>query len=145
MKQKNNKNTEKIKVVVKKVSDDTIMCKHITSNYDIKAYITRNMHIEVGQVILLEYRVNNGGGGYIVADPLVEEVNAKVLEAQHIISDGNLYTSVILENLETHNRIHSMLSDKNELFASTNILITGDTVKMKINNGKLFSIQINNS
>lgn len=137
----NAKDSNKIKVQVKKILDDVIECRHVTSNFQVKAFTNRNMRIEVGQVVLLEYRKNSGGGGYVVIDELMEEIEVKVIDAQHIISDGMMYTSVIMENPSTHQRLHSLVPSTNKLFSSTSIIVTGDTVKLKINNGNLFSIQ----
>lgn len=135
-----NKETNKIKVQIKKICDDTIDCRHITSNFQVRAFITKDMKLEIGQVVLLEYKRSSAGGGYIVIDELMEEIEAKVLEAQHIISDGMMFTSLILENPKTKTRLHSLVPSTNKLFGSTNIIITGDIVKLKINNGNLFSI-----
>ena len=138
----NNDNTNnKIKVQIKKINDDSIECRHITSNYAVKAFITRGMKFEIGQVVQLEYRTNSGGSGYVVVDDLMEEIEANVLEAQHIISNGMMYTSLILENPDNKQRIHSLVPSTNNLFSNTSIIITGDKVKLKINNGNLFSIQ----
>lgn len=138
----NNDNTNnKIKVQIKKINDDSIECRHITSNYVVKAFITKGMKFEIGQVVQLEYRTNSGGSGYVVVDDLMEEIEANVLEAQHIISNGMMYTSLILENPDNKQRIHSLVPSTNNLFSNTSIIITGDKVKLKINNGNLFSIQ----
>ena len=71
----NNDNTNnKIKVQIKKINDDSIECRHITSNYAVKAFITKGMKFEIGQVVQLEYRTNSGGSGYVVVDDLMEEI-----------------------------------------------------------------------
>ena len=137
----NLKDANKIKVQIKKINDDTIECRHITSNYNIRAFVQKEHNLEIGQVVQLEYRRTSGGGGYIVVDDLMEEIEANVLEAQHIISNGMMYTSLILENPDTKQRIHSLVPSTNKLFSSTSIIITGDIVRMKINNGNLFSIK----
>ena len=137
----NSKDTNKIKVQIKKITDDMIECRHITSNYSVKAFAAKDMKLEVGQVVMLEYRRNAGGGGYVIIDGLMEELEANVLEAQHIISNGMMYTSLILENPTNKQRIHSLVPSTNKLFSSTSIIITGDVVKMRVNNGNLFSIQ----
>lgn len=131
---------KRMKVQIRKIYDDTIECKHITSNYQVKAFINKDMKFEVGQVVLVEYRRTAGGGGYIVVDDLMEEIEAVVLEAQHIISNNMMFTSLILQNPKTGQRIHSLVPSTNKLFSSTNIIITGDNVKLRINNGNLFSI-----
>jgi hypothetical protein len=135
------RDNSRIKVQIKKISDDILECRHITSNYSIRAFAPKGNRLEVGQVVQLEYRRASGGGGYIVVDELMEEMEANVLEAQHIISNGMMYTSLILENPANKQRIHSLVPSTNKLFSSTNIIITGDKVKMKINNGNLFSIK----
>jgi len=137
----NLKDANRIKVQIKKINDDTIECRHITSNYNIRAFVQKGHNLEIGQVVQLEYRRTSGGGGYIIVDDLMEEIEANVLEAQHIISNGMMYTSLILENPDTKQRIHSLVPSTNKLFSSTSIIITGDIVRMKINNGNLFSIK----
>lgn len=136
------KDTSKIRGQIKKINEDTIECVHTTSNYKVMAYIKSDMKLEIGQVVLLEYRKGPGGGGYIVADSLMEEITATVLEAQHIISNNMMFTSLIMENPETHKRMHSLVPSNNNLFSDTSVIITGDKVKLRINNGNLFSINI---
>lgn len=135
------KSTSKIKVQIKKINDDTVECRHLTSNFQVKAFINKDMKLDVGQVVLLEFRKLGNMSGYIIADELMEEIEANVLEAQHIISNGMMYTSLILENPNNKQRIHSLVPSTNKLFSSTSIIITGDKVKLKINNGNLFSIK----
>lgn len=130
-----------IKVQIRKVLDETIECKHITSNFQIKAFYRNDMHLSEGQVVLVEFRKTANGGGYIVIDDLMEEIDAKVLEAQHLIADGLMYTSIIAESLDTRKRMHSLVSSSNKLFSETSIIIRGDTVKLRINNGSLFNIK----
>lgn len=130
-----------IKVQIRKVLDETIECKHITSNFQIKAFYRNDMHLSEGQVVLVEFRKTANGGGYIVIDDLMEEIDAKVLEAQHLIADGLMYTSIIAEILDTRKRMHSLVSSSNKLFSETSIIIKGDTVKLRINNGALFNIK----
>ena len=139
----NNSSSEvnRIKAQVRKIKGDIIECKHITSNYPVKAFITKDMKFEIGQIVLLEFRRNAGGGGYIVIDDLMEVIKAEVLEAQHIINNGMMYTSLILRNPETNQRMHSLVPNTDKLFGSTSIVITGDVVTLRINNGILFSIE----
>lgn len=137
----NTNESSRMKVQIKKIVGETIECKHITSNYQITAYIKKEMQLSVGQVVMVEFKKLQNGGGYIVVDDLIEEVDAKVLDAQHIISDGMMYTSLILENTDNKKRLHSLVPSNNKLFSSTSIIITGDIVKLKINNGVLFNIE----
>lgn len=137
---KDNSDSTLIKVKIREIREDTIICTHLASNYKVKAFIKKDMKLEIGQVVMLEYRQNGSVGGYIVVDDLMDEVEATVLEAQHIISDGTMYTSLILENPETKQRIHSLVPSTNKLFSSTNIIITGDKIKLRINNGNVFGI-----
>jgi hypothetical protein len=132
--------TSKIKVQIKEIYDETIVCKHVMSGYRIVAFKKYDWKLEVGQIVLLEYKRSNSGGGYVVVDDLMTEIDANVLEAHHIIADGMLYTSLIMENPETHQRMHSLVPSSNNLFGDTSIIITGDKIKMKINNGNIFSI-----
>lgn len=132
--------TNKIKIQIMKISDDTVEGKHISSNVVVKALITKKMDLEIGQVVLLEFKRNENGGQYIVRDALMEEIDADVLDAQHIISDGVMYTSIIIQNPSTRKRMHSLVPSSNKLFCSTSVIITGDKVKVRINNGSLFSI-----
>ena len=101
--------TNKIRVEILEIQGDVIKCKHLTSGFDVTAYIKNNIKVEVGQIVLLEYRKNVRNGGYIVFDTLMEELDAIVLEAHHIISEGVMYTSLILENPNTKQRIHSLV------------------------------------
>lgn len=130
----------RIKVQITAIQGDIAQCKHVMSAFTVKAYIRKGMELEIGQIVILEYRRNQNGGGYIIADELIDELEVNVLEAQHIISDGNMYTSLIFENPVTHKRMHSLVPSSNKLFGSTNIIIKGDKIKLKINNGNVFSI-----
>lgn len=130
----------RIKVQITGIQGDIAKCKHIMSSLTVKAYIKKGMELEIGQVVILEYRRNQNGGGYIIADELIDELEVNVLEAQHIISDGNMYTSLIFENPVTNKRMHSLVPSSNKLFGSTNIIVKGDKIKLKINNGNVFSI-----
>jgi hypothetical protein len=131
----------RIKAQIKKINPDTIECRHLTSNILVKAYIKSDMHFEIGQVVLLEFRNNGTYSGYIVVDDLMEEIEADVLEAQHIVSDGMMYTSLILENPKTKQRMHSLIPSNNQLFCNASVVITGDKVKLRINNGNLFNLE----
>lgn len=134
--------TTRITVRVKEIRDDSIVCNHVSSGYRVKAFINKDTKLVVGQVVLLEYKRGAAGSGYVVVDELMEEVEADVLEAQHIINNGMMYTSLILENPITHRRMHSLVPSNNQLFCSTNVVIAGDHVKLKMNNGNIFSIEI---
>lgn len=133
-------NQGRLKVQIVAIQGDIAKCKHILSSFSVKAFIKRGMNIEVGQVVILEYRRNQSGGGYIIVDELMEEIEVNVLDSQHIISDGNMYTSLIFENPVTHKRMHSLVPSSTKLFSSTNIIIKGDTIKLRINNGNVFNI-----
>lgn len=133
--------SNRIKVQIKKIVGDNIECKHISSNMTLRAVIKNSMQLEVGQVVMVEWKKGPGGGAYVVVDEMISEIEAHVLEAQHIISDGMMYTSLILENPATKQRLHSLVPSTNKLFSNTSIIITGDVVKVKINNGNLFSIK----
>ena len=137
----NNSDVNRIKAQVRRIKSDYIECKHLTSNYTVKAFITKEMKFEIGQVVLLEFRRNAGGGGYIVIDDLMEVIKAEVLEAQHIINNGMMYTSLILRNPDTNQRMHSLVPNTDKLFSNTSIVITGDVVTLRINNGSLFSLE----
>lgn len=133
--------TSKILAQVKEIRAEYIECKHLTSGVKIKAFITKDMKFEFGQVVLVEFRNSSSGSGYIVVDELMEELTVDVLEAQHIISKGMMYTSLILENPNNKQRLHSLIPNTNSLFSSANVIIKGDKVRIKLNNGNLFSIQ----
>lgn len=130
-----------IRVRVLAIKEDLIECEHVASKFKIKSLYKKEMSLEVGQIVLVEYIAKENCSGYIVVDDLTEEVTAKVLEAHHIISNGIMYTSLILENTENHKRIHSLIPSMDRLFCSSNIIITGDEVVVKINNGQVFSIK----
>lgn len=131
----------KIKVQINDIKDDMIYCSHVVSGYKIKAFIKKDMHLEKNQVVLLEFRRGpSGGGGYIVVDELMETVEAEVLGAQHMIANNMMYTSIILQNLQTGKRMHSLVPSNNALFRYTNVIMTGDRVRIKLNNGNIVSI-----
>lgn len=132
----------KVQILAIDKSTGVIDCKHIASGYKVKAYIRPDMKFEVGQVVLLEYKKTPTMSGYIVADSLMIETTAKVLDAQRIIEKDVMYTSIILESIDTHKRMHSVIQSSNNLFWDTSIIITGDTVKIRINNGNMFSIEV---
>lgn len=131
----------RIKVQIIAIQGDTVQCKHLMSSFTVKAYIKKGMNLEIGQIVMLEYRRNQNGGGYIIADELIDILDVIVLDSQHIISDGNMYTSLIFENPINHKRMHSLVPSSNKLFGSTNTIIRGDKVQLKINNGSVFSIK----
>lgn len=133
--------SSRIKVQIKKIVGDTIECKHITSNFQVRAFYRRDMQLVEGQVVLVEFRKSANGGGYVVVDDLMEEIDAKVLEAQHLIADGMMYTSIIVESFDSKKRMHSLVPSSNKLFSETSIIIKDDIVKIRINNGTLFNIK----
>ena len=134
-------NGSRIKAVIKKLYGDTVECEHLTSHYKIKAFYKHDMDIVEGQVVLLEFRETHSGSGYIVIDDLMEELDATVLEAQHLIADGMMYTSIIMESVEKKKRMHSLVPSNNKLIAETSIIMKGDMVRIRINNGVLFGIK----
>jgi hypothetical protein len=137
----NSEEISKIKVKIKEIHNDTIVCNHLASGYRVVAYIKDNMHFFVGQVVMLEFKRSSNGGGYIVADDLMEEIYANVLEAQHVVSDGMMYTSLVLENPDTKQRMYSLVPSSNSLFEYTSIIVKGDKVKLMVNNGTVFTVE----
>lgn len=133
--------TSIIKVRIVAIKGDTIECAHISSNFKLKAFYKEEMNLEPGQIVLLEYSSYKGVAGYIVVDDLSEVIEANALEVQHIISDGKMYTSLILENPDTKRRIHSLIHNESPLFRYSNTIVRGDKVKIKMNNGEVFNIQ----
>lgn len=131
----------KIKVVIKAIKGDIIVCKHLTSGMEVNAYIKQGVHVDIGQEVILEYKKKLYNGGYIIYDTLMEEIEAIVLDAQKIINDGVLYTSLVIENTSNKKRLHSLVDSNDKLFGDTSVIVTGDMVKVKINNGRIFSIQ----
>lgn len=130
-----------IRVRVNSITGNTIEGTHVMSNFKIKATFKSGMNIEKYQVVLVEYiATDKKNAGYIVIDDLSEEIEANVLEAQHIISDGVMYTSLICEHTVTRARIHSLVPNFSKLFLSTNIIVRGDKVLIKLNNGEIFNI-----
>ena len=140
---RNSGKTSKIMVQIENIQGTKLDCKHITSGFKIKATMKEGMHVEVGQIVVIEFTGNNRNSGYIVVDDLIDELDVTVLEAHHIISDGVMYTSIIFENPITRARMHSLIPSYENLFSATNVIIRGDHVKVKINNGKIFSIDTN--
>ena len=137
---RNNGKSSTIKVQIENISGNKIECIHISSGLKVKAIKREEMNLNVGQVVILEFRGNTKNSGYIVVDDLIEEMDAIVLEAQHIISDGILYTSTILENTITKRRMYSLIPSYEKLFNITNVIIKGDKVKIRVNNGQIFDI-----
>lgn len=127
----------KIKAQIIAFRNGVMECKHIASSYKFEAINPKNIDIEIGQVVLLEYVGNN----YIVDDGLIEIVNSRVLNAQHIIDNNKMYTSLILENPKTKQRMHSLIPSTNSIFYTTCVILTGDLIRIKINNGNLFSVE----
>jgi hypothetical protein len=79
---------------------------------------------------------------YKVSDPLIDTLETVILKSQHIVSDGQLYTSLILENETNKQRLHSLIDHKNRLFnEDTCTLVDGDRVKLTMNNGEIFKIE----
>lgn len=137
---KHSNKSSKIRVKIENISGNKVECSHINSGFKVKATIKEGMDLCVGQIVVLEYTSNQRTSGYIVVDDLIEELDVEVLEAHHIISDGVMYTSIIIENPITKSRMHSLIPSYEKLFSSTNVIIKGDKLKIKINNGNIFSI-----
>jgi len=133
---------QKIKVQILSIDNDMAICKHVMSSYSAKAYIRKGMKLEIGQIVILEYRRSSIGGGYIIADELVDKIDARVLYVQHIFEDNVVMVSMILEDLSTHNRIHSIVSSANKMFCDANTVVVGDIVTVKKNNGSVFGIEL---
>ena len=135
------KSSSTIRVKVNEIKNGILECTHVVSNIKIKAFYKEEMDIEVGQIVMVEYTSNNKKAGYVVTDDLADNIEAKVLEAQHILANGVLYTSLIIENTENKQRMHSLIPSYNSLFSKTNIIISGDVVNIKVNNGEIFNIK----
>lgn len=125
-----------------KYKGDTYICTHVGSNFKVQAKCNKkDMGLEIGQIVMIEYDKRYSGGGYVVVDDLSEEMDAEVLYVDHIISEGNMYTSLIIRNPKTNRRMHSLVSNNNKLFSSsTCTIIPGDVIRLKINNGEIFKI-----
>ena len=132
--------SNKLKVKVVEIDNKTLKCKHLASGYELQAINRNNEPVQVGQTIMVEYRKEVLGGKYVLFDNLMEEMRVKVLDSQHLLSNDRMYVSVIMENEKTKQRIHSLIQSGSDLFASTSIIVTGDILNIKINNGALFSI-----
>lgn len=132
-----------IRVCINAIHGDILECTHIISNFKVKAFYKEEMNLEVGQIVIVEYvnKADKNKSGYIVIDSLSEEIEARVLDAQHLICDGVMYTSLICEHMVTRARIHSLIPNYNRLFLQTNIIVKGDLVVIKINNGEIFNIK----
>lgn len=143
-KNKNNEKDSKVtrmKVRIVNIKGDIYICSHVGSNFKVEAKCKTNMNLEIGQIVMLEYNKKYSSSGYIVVDDLSEELEAEVLNAQHIIDGTTMYTSLILRNPKTNRRMHSLISSTNNLFSSsTCTILEGDKVKLKINNGNIFKI-----
>jgi hypothetical protein len=145
-----NKSEQKIKVKVVSIGDDGhLECSHVTSRLKYGAICPKHMAVDIGQIVVIEFKSSGFKkikgtpveSSYVVVDTLMDEVTATVLKAQHLVSDGRIYTSIILENIETKKRLHSLIDNTNKLFNdSTSTLIEGDNVKLFINNGEIFKI-----
>lgn len=138
----NNKPKSIIRVCINSINGDILDCTHIISNFRVKAFYKEEMKLEPGQIVVVEYvaKADKGKSGYVVIDDLSEEIEARVLDAQHIIYDGIMYTSLVCEHMVTRARIHSLIPNYNRLFLKTNIIVKDDIVVIKINNGEIFNI-----
>lgn len=133
-----------IQVIVDKVKDGYIECSHTTSNLKLKAYCKSEIKLSVGQVVLLEYSTSRNRSGYIVVDDLSVDIAAKVIAAQHIVSNRMVYVDLIIENIDNKNRVHFLVDNSNRIFCKADTLICGDRIILKINNGSTFDIELAN-
>ena len=135
--------SSRIKVQITDIDElnHEIKCNHIASKLGITAYNPDNLSIEVNQVVMVEYRKTNNGGRYVIVDNLIEEMIANVLEVQHIIDGDKMYVSLIFENPETGERMHSLIQSTMELFKQSVIITSHDKVRLKLNDDSLFSIK----
>lgn len=104
------------------------------------SYNPSSRDISLGQMIEIAYKDTGYVTGYVIVDTLMETVEAQVLEVQHIIAEGKMFSSVIFEDTTNHRRMHSLVSSNNKLFRYSSILIKDDIVTIKLNNGELFQI-----
>ncbi len=131
----------RMKVRIVNIKDGYYICTHVGSNFKIRVKRKNDMDLEIGQIVLVEYNKKYSNGGYIVVDDLSEECDAEVLEAHHIIDNDLMYTSLIIRNPKTNRRMHSLISNNNSLFSSsTSTILSGDKIRLKINNGDIFKI-----
>ena len=133
-----------IKVKITNIKGNMLECAQLMSNFKVSAKCPEDMDLEVGQTVMIKMVNNREYKGYIVEDSLTEEVEAEVLDVQHIISDGVMYISLIVMNPVTKKRMHSLVPSTDRLFCkSTNVIIKGDIVTLKINNGVILNIKLN--
>lgn len=129
----------KARVVMIDRQKKCIVCQR--ENFKITlSYNPASRDVALGQMIEIAYKSTGYVTGYVIVDTLMETVEAKVLEVQHIIAEGKMFSSVIFEDTATHRRMHSLVSNNNKLFKYSSILIKNDIVTIKLNNGELFQI-----
>lgn len=138
----------RVRVRINSIRGNIAECAYITSNYKVKALIRDGMNLEAGQIVLIEYAHKVRGGQYVVVDDLSSIIEAEVLEAHHIISADKMYTSIIVLNKNTNERLHSLIPSIDSvtpqtarLFSVSKTLVKGDIVKIKVNSGTIFSIK----
>lgn len=140
--------SSKIKVRINEIDEEekTVECSHVISGFKIVAFFKDGMKLEVGQIVTLEYRHNQSCSGYIVVDEMIEDIDGEVLETHHIISDGVLYISIIIKSLSTNIRMHYLIASNSvtNIFDSASIIVVGDRVNVKVNNGEIFTIEVSN-
>lgn len=135
---------DRIKVQVKEVQYELnfVDCMQLVSGIKVRAVLPKGVKVVTGQIVYVEYKKDENNSFYVVTDTLLERVEAVVLKAHHLISDGVMYTSIIMKNKKTGKRMHSVIPNSARLFDQTNILITGDNVIIEMNNGDIFNINI---
>lgn len=136
-----NNNAEQVKVRIVKISAETIDCRHLSSDLEIKAFYKSGMDLSIGQIVLLRFKRSEAGSAYIVDDPLINYIYGDVLEAHHFIQEDMLFTSVIIQ-VQNKKRMHSLAASNTKIFGETSILVKGDKVKIKQNDGMIFGISI---
>ena len=140
LKSKTQPKTFKVRIIDMDRNKKLMTCQHKTGFIVKMSYNPAGTDYAIGQMIEVAYKSNQMVTGYVITDNLIQIVDARVLEAQHIIENEKLYTSVIFEDTRTKKRMHSLVPYSSTIFPQTVILISGDIVKLKLNNGELFEI-----
>lgn len=132
----------RIRIRVTTIDGNQITGKHETNKIPISAICTKpDLEIHVGQLIEVEYVANQHMNGYVVRSSLMNLVAAQVIYVQHIFSNEMLYISLIVKT-KTGAREHALIPSTMRAFTQASLLIPGDNIMIKVNNGDLFEITL---
>lgn len=138
-------NNRNIYQVVKITSIDkkerTVECI-CTNGLKIKiSYPRGGADLHVGQYIGVVYRTKGYVEGYTLVDTLMETVDMRVIDVQRMVHKDVMYVSIVFEDRHNQSRrMFSCVRSGSSNFPNASVLVIGDYVKVRVNNGKLFDI-----